>query len=69
MYQIGVPPNRIDILTSLEGVTFLDAWPRRELAKYGDCSVSYLSREDLIANKRSVARPQDLLDVKALEAS
>lgn len=69
VYQIGVPPNRIDILTSLEGVTFPEAWPRRETAMYGDCPVFYLSRQDLIANKERVARPQDLLDVKALETS
>jgi len=67
VYQVGVPPNRIDILTSLDGVVFEDAWSRRAVGRYGDCPVAYLSRQDLITNKRRVGRPQDLLDVEALE--
>ena len=65
--QIGVAPNRIDILSQIEGVRFADAWPRRAVADYGGCSISILSRADLITNKRAVGRPQDLLDVEALE--
>jgi hypothetical protein len=68
VYQVGVPPNRIDILTSLDGVNFSEAWSRRAVGKYGDCPVAYLSRQDLITNKRIVGRPQDLLDVEALES-
>jgi hypothetical protein len=65
--QIGVAPNRIDILSQIEAVRFVDAWPRRATADYGGCSIAILSRADLIANKRAVGRPQDLLDVEALE--
>jgi hypothetical protein len=64
--QIGVAPNRIDILTSLEGVDFEEAWPRRDITEYGDCEIGILSKPDLIENKRRVARPQDLIDVEAL---
>jgi len=64
--QIGVAPNRIDILTSLEGVDFEDAWPRRDTTRYGDCEIGILSKPDLIENKRRVARPQDLIDVETL---
>jgi len=64
--QIGVAPNRIDILTSLEGVDFEAAWSRRDRTQYGDCEIGILSRADLIENKRRVARPQDLIDVEAL---
>lgn len=67
VFQFGVPPNRIDILTSLQGVEFPAAWSRRTRARYGDCDVSYRSKEDLIVNKKLVGRPQDLTDIDALE--
>ncbi len=69
VYQIGLPPNRIDILTSLVGVEFPAAWERRARARYGACDVQYISREDLAENKRLAGRKQDLLDVEALERS
>lgn len=69
VYQIGVPPSRIDVLTALDGLQFADCWTRRVHARYGDVAVAYLSREDLIVNKRATARPQDLEDVRALESS
>jgi len=65
--QIGVAPNRIDILTQIEGVEFAAAWERRSVGTYGVCPIHVLSRADLIANKRLLGRPQDLLDVQALE--
>jgi len=65
--QIGMPPNRIDILMGIQGVTFPEAWDRRVTAKYADCAVAYLSKADLIRNKRAVGRPQDLEDVRELE--
>lgn len=67
VYQMGVPPNRIDVQTSVDGLDFAAAWPRRVLAAYGDAQVAYLAKADLIVNKRATARPQDLEDVKALE--
>lgn len=67
VYQMGVPPNRIDVLTSVAALEFASCWQRRVESTYGDVPVHYLAREDLIANKRAVARPQDLLDVEALE--
>jgi hypothetical protein len=66
IFQIGVAPNRVDILTSLEGVEFEPAWLARTRSTYGGVPIGVLSAEDLIANKRAVARPQDLLDVEAL---
>jgi hypothetical protein len=69
VFQIGLPPNRIDLLTSVLGLRFAEAWERRVAAKYADCPVAYLSKQDLIVNKRQVARPQDLEDVRALEES
>ncbi|MBM4062244.1 MAG: hypothetical protein FJ265_14275 [Planctomycetes bacterium] len=67
VYQMGVPPNRIDVLTAVDGLDFASCWTRRVVAKYGDVLVAYLARQDLIVNKRAVGRPQDLEDVRALE--
>jgi hypothetical protein len=67
IFQIGVAPNRIDVLTSIEGLSFDDAWPKRVESTYGGVSIALLSLDDLLTNKRAVARPQDLLDVQKLE--
>lgn len=67
--QLGFPPVRIDILTSLAGVTFEAAWVRRVHAAYGGQQVSVISREHLITNKRASGRLQDLADVEALESN
>jgi hypothetical protein len=67
VYQMGVAPNRIDVLTAVDGLDFADCWPRRAQSTYGGVPVAYLGKSDLIANKRAVGRPQDLEDVKALE--
>jgi predicted nucleotidyltransferase len=67
VYQLGLPPNRIDLLTAIDGVRFEDAWPRRATVPMFGRQVAVLGREDLIANKRAAARPQDLLDVALLE--
>jgi len=66
-FQMGLPPNRIDLLTDVTGVTFADAWARKIEGRYGDQRMWVLSRADLIANKKAVARPKDLEDVAELE--
>jgi hypothetical protein len=68
VFQVGVPPQRIDLLTAISGVEFKEAWADRETLRLGDVNVAVLSVHHLIANKRASARPQDLLDVRALEA-
>ncbi len=65
--QIGVPPNRVDIVTSIDGVTFAAAWPNRVETEYGDQRIWVIGRADLITNKRASGRPQDALDVTLLE--
>lgn len=67
IFQVGVEPNRIDLLTEVDQVNFDDAWGRRSSGRLGRCDVSFLSVQDLVANKRFVGRPQDLLDVAKLE--
>lgn len=66
VFQIGVPPLRIDLLTSISGVPFQTAWANREVLSLQGLDVPVLSRQDLIANKRASGRPQDLLDADRL---
>jgi hypothetical protein len=69
VFQIGVQPLRIDILTSITGVIFEEAWPRRTLVEVESRSIPFLSRADLIRNKRATGRPKDAFDVESLEKS
>jgi predicted nucleotidyltransferase len=66
VYQIGVPPSRIDILTSISGVTFEQAWARRLTVEIEGISVPILGKEEFIVNKRAVGRPKDLSDLDLL---
>ncbi len=63
VFQIGVAPVRIDILTGIDGVSFEDAWPRRIEANLGNLVVPVLGLTDLATNKRAAARPKDLVDL------
>jgi hypothetical protein len=64
--QLGVPPVRIDILTSLTGVSWEDAFSGRVGGKYGETTVYYLGRDQFIINKRALARKKDFADLEAL---
>lgn len=66
VWQLGVEPLRIDVLTGIEGVTFDEAWPRRAHASIDGLDVPVISRIDLIRNKRTVGRNQDLADLELL---
>jgi len=67
VYQIGMEPNRIDVMMGIEGVAFETAWRRRVRTTYGDVRVYTLSRADLIRTKQTAGRPQDLLDLDSLK--
>jgi hypothetical protein len=67
VFQIGVEPIRIDVLTAIDGVRFEEAWADRMSSKFADQPVAVLSREHLIKNKLAAARTQDLADVEALK--
>ncbi len=69
IYQIGVPPVRVDLLTSIDGLEFGPCWDRRSASEFDGVPVFYLSKADLIVNKKLVARPQDLVDVRMLEST
>lgn len=64
--QLGVVPCRIDLLTSISGVVFEEAWTRRTEVRLEGLLVPVLGREDLIRNKRATGRPQDLVDLQIL---
>ena len=67
IFQIGQPLTRVDILTSIEALTFGGCWERSVATSFGGVPIRVLGIDDLITNKRAVARPQDLLDVEWLE--
>jgi len=67
IFQIGVEPIRIDVITAIDGVAFDEAWAARVLARFADQDAAVLSRRHLLINKRAAGREQDLLDVKWLE--
>jgi predicted nucleotidyltransferase len=65
-FIMGRQPNQIDVITTIDGVSFDEAWPNRLEASYGGVPVNYIGREDLIANKLAADRPQDRVDVAYL---
>lgn len=65
-YQIGLPPNRIDIITQLEEMDFADCWNRRKTGQIDDLAVEYISAQDLMENKERTGRPHDLADLEHL---
>ena len=67
IFQIGVEPIRIDVITAIDGVEFSEAWAERLPARFADQDAAVLSRKHLLINKRAAGRDQDLLDVKWLE--
>lgn len=65
--QLGVPPRRIDIITSVTGLEFEDAWTGRVTHRVNDLDVPFIGRAELLRNKRATGRPKDLADIDALE--
>jgi len=63
--QIGLPPRRTDVLTSITGVEFEDAWSRKE-HPIDDADIPFIGRRDFITNKRATGRLRDLADIEAL---
>jgi hypothetical protein len=64
--QLGYPPVRIDIMTSISGVSWEDAYNGREEGKYGDVPVYFIGLDQYIQNKRASGRKKDLADLEAL---
>jgi hypothetical protein len=66
VYQIGLPPGRIDVLTELSGLVFDDAWPTRLHGSFGEIETDFIGREAFIRNKLATGRAKDRVDVESL---
>jgi hypothetical protein len=66
VFQIGVPPGRIDLLTELTALTFDEGWSTREQGQFGELVVDFIGREAFIRNKRATGRAKDLADIDGL---
>jgi hypothetical protein len=67
VYQLGIAPGRIDILTALTGITFEEAWRGRVREALGDVEVDFIGRESFLKNKRATGRAKDLGDIEGME--
>jgi hypothetical protein len=66
IYQMGVAPGRIDVLTDLSGLTFEDAWPGHVNRQFGGITVPVIGLAEFIRNKRATGRAKDLGDIEGL---
>jgi hypothetical protein len=66
VYQIGLPPRRIDVMTEISGVTFDEAWESRVIAEVDGRPVGFIGRSALLRNKEAAGRPKDIADVARL---
>jgi len=64
--QLGFPPVRIDLVTSISGVSWEEASANMVDGEYGNVPVKFLGREELVKNKRAIGRKKDLADLEAL---
>jgi hypothetical protein len=64
--QLGFPPVRVDIITSITGVSWEQARSGRVKGPFGDLTVHYIGRDDFIANKRALGRKKDIADLEAV---
>ena len=68
VYQIGLAPQRIDILTSVSGVEFDAAWSNRTISVLDGIHANVIGRDELLQNKLAAGRPKDLLDADILRS-
>src|SRR4030042_5417839 len=66
-YQMGIPPLRVDIMMSIPGVEFEEAWKNREVVELDNLKIPFISRSDLIRAKAASGRPQDKIDIDRLK--
>jgi hypothetical protein len=67
VYQIGLPPSRIDVLTEISGLSFDEVWATREATDLDGASVPFIGRDAFVRNKLAAGRPKDLVDAKRLK--
>ncbi len=68
VYQMGLPPRRIDVLTSISGVTFDEAWSDRVRVQLEGRDLDFIGPNALLANKKAAGRDKDVADAKLLAA-
>jgi len=66
IFQIGMPPNRIDLITSIDGITFEEAFPKKIITEIDGVEIAIIDLESLKKNKKSSGRTKDLLDFEEL---
>ena len=64
---MGRPPLRVDIMMSIPGIEFNEAWKNREVVQLDDLKILFISRSDLIQAKEASGRPQDKIDIEKLK--
>jgi len=65
--QLGLPPNRIDLITTAEGIDFSSSWSRRIETDYAGSILLVIHKDDLLQNKKTMSRKQDIIDIEKLE--
>ena len=68
VFQIGIAPQRVDVMTSISGVNFDDAWPARLVADLDGLRADVIGREHLLQNKIASGRPKDIVDADILRS-
>lgn len=66
VFQMGVPPYRIDLATELTGISFEEAWSEHAVVSHAGLELPLIGRAAMIRNKRATGRPKDLLDLQLL---
>jgi len=67
IFQIGIAPNRIDVIMGVSHLAFSTAWHNRLAVRYGDCDINMIALDNLITSKENTGRSQDELDVQRLK--
>jgi len=68
VFQMGMPPYRIDVINAVDGIDFDDAWPSRLFVKFDGLKIPVIAKSDLLQNKRTMNRAKDRADIIWLES-
>lgn len=63
VFQMGLPPNRIDVINKVNGLEFDEAWQNREFIEIHDLNIPIVAKPELLKNKLTMKRPKDLADI------
>lgn len=68
VFQIGIVPSRVDVITQIDGVLFDDAWQEHKIVEIEGLQVPVIGKTQLLINKKSTGRPKDRNDALWLES-